>query len=186
MITLEERDGGPAPELWEQQPGETPAQFHAFARYRDLHPRERSLAEVGRELGVSTTYVERLSAAFRWVQRVVAWDRAEDERNRERVLRERRHMDARHAAVAAELISKLAEATSHIDPAGLKPVEIARLLEVAVRAERLALGADDRDDDGPPTMLRAHEIRAALRAAGALRGGVDIPADALIPPAERK
>ena len=56
------------PARWERQPGETSRQFAKFRVYRDMHTLDRSLAELGRKLGTSTTmYVERLSAKFQWV-----------------------------------------------------------------------------------------------------------------------
>lgn len=52
------------PARWDRQPGESIRQFASFRAYRDLHPLDRSLAEVGRKLGVSTGYCERLSSRF--------------------------------------------------------------------------------------------------------------------------
>ena len=56
------------PPPWARQPNETSRQFAVFCAYRDLHPLERSLVEVGRKLGVTKTYVERLSARCDWVK----------------------------------------------------------------------------------------------------------------------
>lgn len=42
--------------LWDQQPTETSRQFATFREYRDMHPVERSLAEVGRKLIYTTVY----------------------------------------------------------------------------------------------------------------------------------
>ena len=60
---------------WDRRPGEPPRAFTTFCTYRDLHPLGRSLAEVGRKLGISKTYLERLSVKFQWVERPAAFDR---------------------------------------------------------------------------------------------------------------
>src|SRR5687767_10277369 len=63
---------------WDRQPSETSRQFACFREYRDMHPLDRSLAGVGQKLGRSTSYLERLSSKFHWVQRVAAFDREQD------------------------------------------------------------------------------------------------------------
>jgi hypothetical protein len=61
------------PRLWQRQPGETPADFTAFAAYLRLKGRRshRATAEqTGRSLGA----IRRLSAKFNWPGRVAAFE----------------------------------------------------------------------------------------------------------------
>jgi len=61
------------PRLWQRQPGETPADFTAFAAYLRLKGRRshRTTAEAtGRSLGA----IRRLSAQYNWLGRVAAFE----------------------------------------------------------------------------------------------------------------
>ena len=61
------------PRLWQRQPGETPADFTAFAAYLRLKGRRSHRATVeltGRSLGA----IRRLSAQFNWPGRVAAFE----------------------------------------------------------------------------------------------------------------
>jgi hypothetical protein len=171
--------------LWEQLPGETARQFATFRGYRDMHPLERSLAQVGQKLGMSTSYLERLSSEFRWTQRVGAYDREQDRIGQARRVRQIEEMNERHADVAASALRKVAERLKTIDAAALRPNELARLLEVASRAERVARGIlpDEPVLHDRGIAFNADAIRRQLRAEGLLQD-VAIPEDALLPPAE--
>lgn len=179
---------GPVAAPWEQQTAETSRQFAVFQTYRDLHPLERSLALVGRKLGVSTSYVERLSAERDWVERVRAFDQHQDRSAQARRARRIEEMNERHAEIAAVALTRIAERLQTLEPSLLKPNDIARLLDVASRAERLALGAFPGEDDAQPPQVgfSAATISAKLKAQGRPADGepVDLD-DLLIPDAER-
>ena len=154
---------------WEQQPDESLKQFDLFTRYRDLPTRERSLALVGRQWGVSTSYLERLSAQLEWVRRVTAFDQEQDRIRQASRVRRIREAHDRQAEVAATIMRKVAERLEMIDITSIKPSDVARLLEVASRVERAALGI--LPDDVPihqPSVINADEIRAMLKSEGLL------------------
>jgi hypothetical protein len=97
-------------------------------------------------------------------------------------------MNERHAAIAATALRKVAERLETLDPNSLRPYDIARLLEIASRAERMARGVlDEPVIQERPSMIRAHEIRRLLKQEGLLGETLDssFSPDPLIPPAER-
>jgi hypothetical protein len=61
------------PRPWQRQPGETPADFTAFAAYLRLKGRRSSRA-VAAQTGRSPAAVRRLSAQFNWPARVTAFE----------------------------------------------------------------------------------------------------------------
>ena len=170
-----DRNDGHYPDAWEQQRGETQRQFAVFREYRDMHPLERSLARVGEKLGCSTSYLERLSSQFQWVSRSTEWDREQDRSRRTRLQGELDEMHARHAAIAETALSKLTDRLQNLDYKELKPSQLAGLLEVAVRVERLARGESAETGAAEPIGIRADEIREMLRAEGLLGGGAHRP-----------
>ena len=155
---------------WERRPGEPPRAFATFCAYRDLHPLDRSLAEVGRKLGVSKTYLERLSVKFQWVERTAAFDRAQDEIDQAQRARRIREMNDSHAEIAATALRKVSERLKTIDASTLRPADLARLLEIASRVERMARGVlpDEPEVHQRRVVFRAEDIRAKLKAEGFL------------------
>jgi len=75
-------------------------------------------------------------------------------------------MHKRHAEIAESVLSKVRERLTGLDAHCLRPNEMARLIEVASRAERLARGVlpNDVADNAPRHLFRADHIRAALKA----------------------
>lgn len=158
------------PRRWERQPGEPPKAFATFCAYRNLHPLDRSLAVVGQKLGVSKSYLERLSAKFQWVDRAAAFDREQDRLDQARRVREVQAMNERHATIAASILQKIALYLEGMDATSLRPSEVARLLEVATRAERMGRGVppDDPAVQQSGMAFNADEIRRQLKAEGLL------------------
>lgn len=122
---------------WEQQPGETPPAFEAFAAYRDMGPR-RSTAKVARSLGKSTALIQRWSRENAWVVRTSSYDQHID---REHLVRMRvaRQRAARRGAKVGAKAMRLLEAT--IDSCMETP-ELVKLSDVAAVA-RVALAAEE-------------------------------------------
>jgi len=63
----------PTTQPWERQPDEKSNAYRAFELYRDMGA-GRSLAKVGKQLGISRQAVEKMSVRHRWVPRTVAFD----------------------------------------------------------------------------------------------------------------
>ena len=133
-------------EPWERQDGETPKQFQAFVIYRDLGE-ERTLLKVSKELGKSKTLMDRWSSANSWVERAAAWDREQDRLARQEQIKDIKKMRKRHADTAKSMMALAVKGISKmIDPItkelreDLKPNDIARLVEVASKLERISMG----------------------------------------------
>ena len=158
-----------APSPWVRQPNETSRQFAVFCTYRDLHPLERSLVEVGRKLGVTKTYVERLSARYDWVKRAGAFDDEQDRLAQSQRARRIEEMNVRHARIASTALRKVEERLEMLDADSMRPADVARLMDIATRQERVARGGLPHAPlSCEPPVLRADEIRAALKAQGLL------------------
>ena len=125
---------------WERQDGETPKQFEAFAVYRDME--NRTIAKVGKQLGKSDTLMERWSAANKWVDRAAAWDAEQDRIARQEQIKDIKKMRQRHAQIATSMIAAAAKGLKEImdKPEEMKPNDVARLVEVASKLERLSRG----------------------------------------------
>jgi hypothetical protein len=133
---------------WLKQPGESARAYDAFCRFRDLRA-DRSLTAVGRILKCSTQNVARCAARWRWKERCLAYDRHLDRIHCEELIAERRAMKRRQAHAALDLqefsMKQLNEWQRRIKdglPLDLSVTQIARLIEVGTRLERLGRGED--------------------------------------------
>ena len=155
-------------ELWDRQLGETGKQFAAFIAYRNLDTLNRSLAKVGDLLGLSGSYLERLSSKFDWVKRAEACDEEKDRADQIARRHQIEEMNRRHADISAAALQRVAERLETLDAASLRPNEIARLLEIASRSERMARGilADEPVVVESRHHYRAEDIRKMLKVSG--------------------
>lgn len=153
---------------WDRQPGESRQAHAALRAYLELGP-TRSHVAVARELGKSATLVARWSARWGWQVRTEAYDRHLDRARDAAAIAAREEMGRRHADLAMQMLDAVAQRLSTLDGDRLRPADLARLVEVAVRVERLARGLPDRVEvggvDGGPVVvaaLTAEERRARL------------------------
>ena len=162
---------------FEQRPKESGKAFAAFAVYLSMGS-ERSLAQVGQQLGKSVGLIERWSKRFDWGGRVqahgahfaavereateaVARSKAAEWLKRQQELREREWMMHEKCIAAAERGLK---AFMEREKVYANLADIARMLEVASKLGRLAAGmATDKTEitgeDGGPIRI---ELVAAL------------------------
>jgi hypothetical protein len=137
-------DLDPGREPWDQQPRETSKQYERFLRFRDLG-RMRSLTtankvltEIGDELTYGTIRIQ--SHIYRWTGRAQAWDRHQDELDRDRITQARRDMIDRHQKIAGALAKKALSALRILKEADLDPADVVRFLKLATDLEVRALG----------------------------------------------
>lgn len=88
--------------LWTRQPGESIQAFEAARAYFELGV-IRSLAAVGQKLGKSKVLMERWSRRWDWVNRAVTFDRRQDQKRQERLLRLQREQDLRWLEIDEKL-----------------------------------------------------------------------------------
>lgn len=127
------------PEPWERQLNESPQAFEAFAQYRDMGA-SRSLAKVSRVLCKSKALMERWSVDHDWVKRVASWDAEKDRVARQKQLDDIVAMRERHAAIAKKMMDTADNALNNIKPDEVSTNEIARLVEIASKLERISRG----------------------------------------------
>jgi hypothetical protein len=121
--------------------------FEAFAKYRDMGV-ARSTAAVGRELGKSKALMDRWSSAHNWVKRAHSYDLDLDRRKRLGDLRAVETMRKRQTTIAlrvqalamTEIEKMLNEALSKSERGELDAKEVAKLLELGTKLERLNRG----------------------------------------------
>lgn len=148
---------GDLPELWERQPGETPKAFSQFVVYLQMG-RVRTLAKTAQTLTRSAGHIRNVAAEKDWVRRADAWDVEQDRLWELEQAIARRAMAKRHAAVAANIVGKVAtrlQGMTEEDVKELNPQALMRMLEVGAKLERQARGEPtelvrvDGRDGGP-------------------------------------
>lgn len=127
------------PEPWERQLNESPQAFEAFACYRDMGA-ARSTVKVSRKLCKSVSLMNRWSSEHDWVKRAAAWDVEKDRVARESQLTDIKEMRKRHAAIAKKMMDTADNALNNIKPDEVSTNEIARLVEIASKLERISRG----------------------------------------------
>lgn len=143
------------PELWERQPDEGARAYEAFCLYRDMGA-SRSLRRVVRDIDKSLTTIGIWSSEHNWVERCKAWDAEQDRIAREAQLDEIRKMRERHAQLAMDMLEKVVAGLDHINPYEMSPNEMARIVDVASKLERISRGdvgevVEERDGGSAPT-----------------------------------
>lgn len=124
--------------------------FEAWRAYARLMEK-RSIRKVAQQLDKSTTLIGRWSVAWKWQERVRAWDDFVSEQENAAFIKERLAMARRQANVAVIGQNAATRALVELDAgiqAGtvkLKPMEIAKLLCDTARLERENRGKPDPD-----------------------------------------
>lgn len=126
-------------DLWVQQPGETQWEFTVWTAYRDSYPGKKpSYGDVARQLNTTYTSVRKIAQRWSFPVRMQAWMKHCDDitllQRRQEIL----DMNKDHVDMAARLRAKLSTAIDLIDPAALKPSEVASLARLASEMERKA------------------------------------------------
>ena len=141
-------------ELWERLPQESMKAYAAFFAYRDLGP-DRSMAKAGEVLGKSQGLMEGWSAAYDWVKRATAWDDEQYRVARKAQMDEIKKMRVRHAKIAQKALDKVSAALDKVNPDAMTNADMARLMDVASKLERLSRGdvgevVEERDGGQAP------------------------------------
>jgi hypothetical protein len=132
---------------WDRLPGESSKAYHHFCLYRDMAA-SRSLRQMAGVPGCTSVrrQLNRWSSRWQWVERCRQYDEHLEYQLRTQQEKERREMSKRHARIAMlgqnilvkgmeELLAKV-QSGQH----NLVPSELARLMDVSVKVERLARG----------------------------------------------
>ena len=132
---------------WDRLAGESSKAYHHFCIYRDMGA-SRSLRQMANVSGCTSVrrQLNRWSSRWHWVERCQQYDDYLEYQLRAQQEKERREMSKRHAKIAMlgqnilvkgmeELLAKVQNGEHNLAPA-----ELARLMDVSVKVERLARG----------------------------------------------
>ena len=126
-------------DLWQQQPGETQWEFTIWTAYRDTYPGKKPrIVDVARQLGTTYTVVNKVAQRWNFQVRMQAWMKYCDDITLAQRRQEVLDMNKEHVDMAARLRAKLSDAIDQIEPAMLKPSEIATLAKLSTELERKA------------------------------------------------
>lgn len=139
MIEVERRP-------WERRPGESAKAYDAFREYRDLGPR-RGYRSVMEHRG---SMVPRWCRQWDWPARAVAWDDERAQIEDAERLEALRAMHSNHARAARAVQQYALAALARLDVADASPADVARLLELGARLERVTLTESVEELQGKP------------------------------------
>ena len=132
---------------WDRLLGESSKAYHHFCIYRDMGA-SRSLRQMAGIPGCTSVrrQLNRWSSRWRWVERCQQYDDYLEYQLRAQQEKERREMSKRHAKIAmlgqSILVKGMEELLAKVQNGehNLAPAELARLMDVSVKVERLARG----------------------------------------------
>lgn len=174
------------PEKWERQDYENARNYQIFAVYRDMGI-TRSLSKVAKALQKPPRYLGQLtnlSAQYKWVERVEAYDAYLDEERRKANLEGIRKMNEENILLAQmmrklptvklkALMTKLKAAVESDDPALIEEAAkeiptylVPQLAEAAYNLERRARGVNDKMEMEATVTHKAdaEEVKEKLKA----------------------
>lgn len=125
---------------WEKQPKETDKQFEAFQIFRDMPQSTRTRTKVAEQLQKSIQLIYRWSKRNNWKERVQAWDRETDRKERQKRLDEIIKMRAKHADIAVVMLVKGLKALKEIPEDEIKVSDAIKMLETGAKLERISRG----------------------------------------------
>lgn len=134
--SLEELDVDP----WERQKGETSVAFQAWYTYRDMED-PRSYRKVAQQLHKSLSLIGRWSRAWRWQERLYAWQTHIDRLKQRELEKTLIEVNTRHGSLARLCQSKIYEALNTVNEKNPLPLSLmAQLLANSVAIERMSYG----------------------------------------------
>jgi hypothetical protein len=129
---------------WDRQPSESAKHYGRFGYYRDMGPTRtvNKLHKMLNELGdkIKPDSIRQAAWEHRWADRAQAWDIAQQEADRERLVAERRDMIRRHRSVSSALMTQALKALRAMRAEDMSPRDVATWLKLATDIERVALG----------------------------------------------
>lgn len=129
----------PALDPWERQPKESLKRYAQYCDYRD-QGRTRTLRKSAESLALADGYVRDVAAAFKWRDRVEAYDRHLDRLYEASWVEERRKAAENDSKILGAAVGKLAQRLGTLDANSLNNGDFVRLLDVAMRHRRALFG----------------------------------------------
>lgn len=128
---------------WEQQAGETSKSFNAFQAFRDLGPLRTVRDAMKVVLGAvdpAAVNWSRWRTENQWDARAIAYDRHLDRIRQREHVKKVTEMTSRHAQISEAMQRKVVDRLKEIKAQELRPIDMIRWFETAVKIERLSRG----------------------------------------------
>ncbi|GAA3027418.1 hypothetical protein [Streptosporangium longisporum] len=129
----------PKVDPWERQPDESLPRYSQFCTYRDLG-RGRTLRKTAEILTKNDRYVRDVAVAFRWRERVDAYDSHMDRLYQVTWVEERRKAAEADARILGAGLGKVAQRLPSLNAADLSAGTVIRLMDVTMRHRRALFG----------------------------------------------
>lgn len=129
---------------WERMPGEPEKAFFYFSEYLKLKKEDgvRIVDTLAKNLGKTPPNLYKLSRQWNWKNRAADYDRYIFGLTQVKSdVNDLEEMGKRQAKLAKDMQAKAAAALALIRPEKMRPGEIVKMVDVAVKIERLARGA---------------------------------------------
>lgn len=143
---------------WDRLPMETDLAWGRFQYYRDLDTEERSIKAVAGKYGVTAEVIYDMAKHNKWAERVRLYDAHVDAKAREAFEEQRKKMARRQAqlgqkmqTVAQAKIEQIGSDPKQLE--ALEPRDAIKMAEVGAKIERAAMGENDDNPLGKPTLL---------------------------------
>ena len=150
---------------WEQQPGETAAQYEAFAVFRDMPPADRSKRDVAKQLDKHESLIYRWASQRDWNNRVREYDAYLERLALDETARQVTAMHKRQIGISMKMQEVCLKGLQNLIPELMKPNEIRLLLKLALEMESSNRLAD----------LRSKQARLQLAPAATPQPGSNDP-----------
>ena len=135
--------------LWDRWEDESDEAYEAFQAYLNMGT-GRTLERVNQEYTKSIPLLKRWSSAYKWQERIAAYDSSIVEEAREQAIKETKKMVRRHINIAMKMQTKALKAMSNLAPEEMKVTDIRDFIKLATdleRQNRLIID-DEENDDG--------------------------------------
>lgn len=123
---------------WERQENESEKAFSAFKAYLEME--DRNICQLAKRLAKSRQLVDKWKQKYNWQERCIAYDKSLQDVEYATAIEERKKMAKRHIAIAMNMQAKAVEALKQTDVSKLNVNEIVKLIDSAVKIERLSRG----------------------------------------------
>lgn len=174
--------------LYERQPEENDLEWYIWTTFRGHYPgRMPTMTSLAKQCGSTVATVAKCANKWKFRMRMVEWSNFTDAGIQEKRIKAIREMNDSQLKTAQTLREKIAEAVDYLDPATLKPSELAQLMKLANETERtiteyreekvegqIMAAADAHVANTKTDASQISEVLGILAAAGALGAAIGV------------
>lgn len=169
--------------LYERQPEETDLEWFIWNTYRSYYPLKMpTWTALAKKCNCAVATVTRTAQRWSFKARMIAWAHVTDDTIQEQRITAIKAMNEKQLSMSQRLQSKLSDAIDQLDPALLRPGEIATLMKLSTDLERkIQTYVDDKVDSTAQSTKTAakpktkaedlQEVMSILQDTGVMPGG---------------